>query len=285
MKKVSYFMMAALVAASSMFVSCGEDDTTDPINPPLPLLAPTINFKFGDKVFNTTGAKESVNVGDEVVIEFNYTAVGEIKEIELTIGTAPKETITTSFTSAISHKITKTLKAEFNAQKDIVITTKITDKQSPAKEATFTFTISVEENELEEDDFEWERVGGAAATGLAKFGLEWWQNTAGSPSGGHPAWSVLIRPLAGNEMYKFDSKVYDEVTTKEGLVKLFADNAGKKIDVFSDISSSVSKTYDIVLGTKVRGSIDYEYYLLRITHSTVSTGASTTIVVTGKYGN
>ena len=282
MKKVSYFMMAALFAASSMFVSCGEDDAVvpDPIPPVVIKDAPTISFKFGEKAIGAAGATESVKIGDAVDVEINYVADGEIKEIELTIGAADnKETITT-FATATTHKITKTLKAEFDEKKNIVITTKITDKQSPAKEATFTFTINVEENELEEDDFEWKRVGGAAGTGLAAFGLAWTQNSN--------ALEAIIVPLAGTDLFRFDdTSVYDKVTTKEGLVKLFDDNVGVKINDFRGVSASVaSKTYDIVLGTKVKVGSEYEYYLLRIDNSSVSTAASgTTIVVTGKYSN
>jgi len=276
MKRVSFFMMAALFAVSSVFVGCGKDDEPEPL--PEPKDAPTISFKFDGETINATGATESVKIGDEVVVEINYIADGEIKEIELTIGDADKETITTGFNSATTHKITRTLKDEFDAEKDIVITTKITDKQDFAKSATFTFTISVEENELEEDDFEWKRIGGAAGTGLADFGLGWTSNTASV---------AIIVPLTGTDLYQFDSDVYDEVTTKEGLIQLFDENVGTKLTDFRGVSVSASSSYDIVLGTKVKvGDDEYEYYLLHITHGTVSTGeAGTTITITGKYGN
>ena len=273
-------MIAALIASSSVFVSCGEDDAVEPIPPVVVKNAPTISFKFGEKVIGATGATESVKIGDEVDVEINYTAAGEIKEIQLAIGEDENTETITTFTTATTHKIVKTLKAEFDAKKNIVIATKITDKQSPAKDATFTFTISVEENELEEDDFEWRRIGGAAGTGLAAFGLAWTQNSS--------ALEAIIVPLVSTELYRFDdASVYDKVTTKEGLVKLFDDNIGVKINDFRGVSASAaSKTYDIVLGTKVKVGSEYEYYLLHITNSTVSTATSgTTIVVTGKYCN
>ena len=278
MKRVSFFMMAALFAASSVFVSCNKDE-----DPYIPKDGPEITVKFGG-VDVTKGATAVPLKVDEVKsLEVNYTADGSVKDIELNIGgtdqVVPFDVGVTSGSFSVS--LTGLVKGNI----PVIIT--VTDNQGTASEGlpgaisdmseTFTFTIKVEENPLEETDFEftWERLGGTAATGLSKYGLEWWQSV-GTPLTAH------IRPLTGNEWYKFESAVYSTVTTKEELKALFTADKKQSGD-FTDVNFQ-TKTYNIVIGTKVGN----EYYLINITASDeqiINAGTPTETVrrrITGK---
>ena len=68
MKKVSFLIIAALVAASSVWVGCTKED--DPITPvipeiPVPKAPPTINLSYGGEVTQQNATK-TAKVGDVV---------------------------------------------------------------------------------------------------------------------------------------------------------------------------------------------------------------------------
>ena len=262
MRKVSLLMMAAIVAASSVFVSCSKDD-----DPYVAKDAPEISVTFGgaDVAKNAT---VPLKIGESKELEVSFEAAGGVKEIEFSIGTqTPTVNIPAGSTSG-SFKIELTGEVKGN----LSVTIKVTDNQGTASEGlpdaisdlsdTFSFTINVVENELEEVDFAftWERIGSNNATGLAKYGLEWYQST-GTPL------AAYIRPITGsvNEWYKFENTVYSAVTTKEGLKALFTADKKQSGD-FTDVNF-VTKTYNIVIGTKVANAGGDEYYLINITAS------------------
>jgi len=262
MKRVSFFMMAAIIAASSVFVSCNKDD-----DPYIPKDAPEISVKFGgaDVAKNATVI---LKIGAKKTIDVSFVTEGGLKAIEFSIGTeSPGVPVTPGATSG-----TFSIELEGIVKGNIPIAIKVTDNQAAASEGlpeaigdlsdTFSFTVGVEENELEEVNFEftWERIGGTAATGLTKYGLDWFQS-AGTPLAAH----IRIIAGSGNEWYKFDNTVYNAVTTKEGLKALFTDDK-KQTGNFTEVNFS-TKTYNIVIGTKVVKATGDEYHLINITAS------------------
>ena len=262
MKKVSLLMMAAFVAASSVFVSCKKDE-----DPYIPKDGPEVTVTFGGAAV-TSGSTVTVKIGDAAkALEISYTADGGIQEIVLTIDGVSK---TVNFTpNGTSATFSESISFDLAAAKNIAVSTTITDNQVAAsaglpdalladKTATFSFTIKVEENELEEEDFAftWERIGSTSTTGISEYGLEWFQSI-GTPLTAH------IRPITGtqNEWYKFENTVYANVKTKEGLKALFTADK-KQTGDFAEVNFQ-TKTYNIVIGTKVGD----EYHLINVTAS------------------
>ena len=142
MKKVSIFMMAAIVAASSVFISCSKDDPYDPKE------GPVISVKLGDvDVANNGTVKVKVRDAKDLVI--SYEADGGIKEITVTGGSLTAPTFSVGDLTAKAEK-----SFTFSTVEKIVIETTITDNQKAAsdgtdtptedKTATFKFTIDVE---------------------------------------------------------------------------------------------------------------------------------------------
>jgi len=265
MRKVSLLMMAAIVAASSVFVSCSKDD-----DPYVAKDAPEISVTFGgDDVAKS--ATVPLKIGEEKKLVVSYEAAGGVKDIEFGIGTqSPTVPFTAGSTSgSFSIDLTGEVKGPLS------VTIKVTDNQGTASEGlpdaisdlydTFSFTINVVENALEEADFvfEWSKSGTQATIGgIADFGLDWYAVT------GDPL-LAQIRPIvdSGNEWYKFADTdaaaadaVYNGITTKEALKALFTADKKQTGNFTISVNNVNNPNWNVVIGTKVGN----EYYLLRI---------------------
>lgn len=150
---------------------------------------------------------------------------------------------------------------------------KIIAKVSGGDTAEEELAIRHENTALSEaEDFEWKRIGGAAGTGLEKFGLAWTDNTSTV---------AIIKTDDKTKMVKLDADQWKNMETKTQLKKAVDD--GTDITEYREVSSTnASKTYDHVLAVDVKG--EGVYYLIHVTHSNVvSETSGTTITINGQY--
>ena len=124
---------------------------------------------------------------------------------------------------------------------------------------------------LEVQSFTWQRAGGAAGTGLEKFGLTWNQNTATN---------AIIKTNAATKLVELESSAWSSIQTM-GELKEAVDNADG-IEDYREIATTANKSYDTVLAVNKDGLGNY--YIIHIENSTIAliaTGIS--ITITGNY--
>jgi hypothetical protein len=148
----------------------------------------------------------------------------------------------------------------------------VTDKDGNTDVVSFTVLVESATTALSAASaFTWERVGGAAATGLAQFGLAWSSNSSTS---------AIVALDAATKMVELSSTDWTSMTTQEGLTA--AITAGTAVTEYRGVSATANNTYDDVLAVSHNGMS----YILNITQGTVTTGANgTTITITGEYKN
>jgi len=273
MKKVSLFMLAAIVAASSMlFVSCGGDEEFD-----LPTI--TVNLNGTDRL------EISVPADEEVTMKVTWEASGELEEVILRVVNG------SSVVDLKSGFETKTLH-RYNQSGDLKIASpdpvnggeilynaslkaKKGDVLDLNRQIKITFTaVAPPTNPLTEEDvaFTWSRTGNSAATGLDKFGLDWHSST-GTPL------TANIAAKTGTEWYEFPNTVYAAVDTKEALKALFTEERKKTGDFTGVTVNNPSTTFNLVIGTKTGEN----YHLIHITGSTnAEVGGNWVRTITGK---
>jgi hypothetical protein len=127
MKKFSFVMCAMLIALCLVFVSCNKD-------------APSIKLTYNG-VEKNSGTEVSAKVGEEVIIIVEYNAPYAIKQIELRIGTDPKEVFTSGFDKKTTHKIIRKIK--FDDSGNTQIKTSVVDKQKDAHTANYELKVKV----------------------------------------------------------------------------------------------------------------------------------------------
>lgn len=156
----------------------------------------------------------------------------------------------------------------------VVITGTVTDVAGQSASVTMTLILD-ETQELIVEGFEWNRRGGAAATGnLAEFGLEWTSNIKEV--------HAVIKTINDDvKLYQIPAEKWAEVTTQPEKVALFAEEGiALPIRTYNGVSAEVSHQYDDVIATYYNG----EYYLLHITEGIVTTeqGVGTIITIKGE---
>ena len=107
-----------------------------------------------------------------------------------------------------------------------VITAVVTDVDGNTATATINVSVNEPAIPLEAADFTWNRHGGAAATGLDEFGLEWNSNAKEI--------YAVITPAEGAQLYKFDPEVWENTTTSVQKAALFSETP--TISQFKEIS-------------------------------------------------
>lgn len=123
-----------------------------------------------------------------------------------------------------------------------VITAVVTDAAGETATATITASMIEPEAPLTVGDFDWYRLGNEQS-GLAEYGLYWYQN-AKSPF-------AQIKPLDGVVLYKFDnSSIWDEVTTATQKTAVFADGA-TTASMYNGVDVNANATYHDVIGTRM----------------------------------
>lgn len=255
MKKTIKTLAILAVITTGFLTSCIEDTITNP---------PVIDLT---SVSDTT----EVAIGDSLVLTFDISSDEGLTSLLTTSGIG-LEIINgdQTFASTLSETVSVTIKVTTDATVGEVIAVNFT-VANDSEQATGKAYIKVLAKETllsEAKDFEWERIGGAAATGLESFGLTWTSNSATN---------AIIKKGAD----KFVELAVADWTTITNLEALKAAiDAAADMEKWEKISSQATKTYDLTLGTIKGGT----YYLIHITNGTVSTAtAGTTIVVNGQY--
>ncbi len=155
---------------------------------------------------------------------------------------------------------------------NVVITGTVTDVLG--KSASVTITLILDETqELILEDFEWNRHGGAAATGnLAELGLAWNTNEKDV--------FAVITAVEGAELFEVPAEKWSQITTEPEKVALFSEGGGAlPIRAYKGVSAFASNTYDDVIATRYNG----EYYLIHITEGIVSTFKGTDVTIKGEW--
>lgn len=155
---------------------------------------------------------------------------------------------------------------------NVVITGTVTDVLG--KSASVTITLILDETqELILENFEWNRHGGAAATGnLAELGLAWNTNEKDV--------FAVITAVEGAELFEVPAEKWSQITTEPEKVALFSEGGGAlPIRAYKGVSAFASNNYNDVIATRYNG----EYYLIHITEGIVSTFKGTDVTIKGEW--
>ncbi len=263
MKKLK-FIMLFMVAIGLGLTSCSktEDTTVDQ--------SPNINFKGGGSYIS---ASANVNVGEEFVIGItassNSSSGEKLTSVKYTV-TANNSIVleADSVFSATSYNVDYAFRMD-NAG-EAVIKFIVTDKEGQTNSISLTITAVPNTTNLgTATDFTWERIGGAAGTGLSTFGLKWTANLK--------AVNAQIKKDGATKFVKLESSAWTSITTVEALEAAVA--SGTDMETFAEISVDANGSYDKVLATSYNG----EFFLIHITSATVQVGgAGTTVRILGQ---
>lgn len=127
----------------------------------------------------------------------------------------------------------------------------VTDVDGKMNSTSLTVNLNLAEEPLDVVDVDFYRLGNTQ-TGLAEYGLYWYQN-AKSPF-------AQIKPVEGAFLYIFDSSVWDEVTLPSQKIAKFSDGATTAA-MYNNVDVNANGTYNDVIGTYYNG----EYHLINIT--------------------
>ncbi len=279
MKKFKLFALLFL-AGTMVFTSCNKDEEE--------IALPTITFSgassyeidFADST--TTRIVYNVDVkADGKVDQFTITEKKYLSD-NTTVSTAYDSDKTDDFKgeTAKTYNFDKTFIAgdfvvEGKEVSKIEYIYSVTDKEGKNVEKICTVTKkqqAVTTPLSDATDFTWQRVGGAAGTGLSSFGLKWTSNAKET--------HAQITKDTAEKLVILTAADWTNITTKEDLAA--AVEAGTDADVYDGVSTTASGTYDDVIATKVGN----EYFLIHITSGDVQTGnAGTTVTITGQSKN
>jgi len=261
MKKVSLLMMAAFVAASSVFVSCKKDE-----DPYIPKDGPEVTVTFGGDAV-TSGSTVTVKIGDAAKsLVISYTADGGIQEIDLTIdGTSKTVSFTPNGTSA---SFTESISFDLAAAKNIAVSTTITDNQVAASAGlpdaltsdltkSFSFTIKVEENPLSEaEEFTLVYKSGTQTDGEninETVGIRYQQNPTASTA------RFVLQATENNFVPLATKAEFDAIITKEKLkAKYNADVESKGVTQFERSSDAAFQPFYFI------SKVENNYFLVEM---------------------
>ncbi len=273
------FKILSILALSALvFTSCNEDDSDDG-----QVVGPDL-----DVVETTSGS-----VGGSIVIEQgqSLTFIWDARKGALDLQTF---SVSVAGVNAVSPLPESESGQTFpytidNAEDELYVDTLVFNSAGlNVGMTTYTFTVNDTQNNqvsvsydvLVESsgnilsapqDFTWVRVGGAPATGLGQFGLEWTENSATS---------AIVAQDEATTMVMLDSDDWTNITTVEQLNEAIA--ASTAITEYTGISVTTSGTYSDYLGVVYNGNP----YIIAIDEGTVVTGSlGTTVTVEGRYKN
>jgi len=258
MTKKNVWIALLLTAVVGVFTSCVDD----PISEEAPIItvsspaADSVEIFIGDSIDFTIALS-----AENGLTKFKAMASGigiELTNSELTFDGTNNESVT------VNVKVTE------SASEGNVDLTFVVEDGHKTSNTTKTLVISKKETPLSDAaGFEWERVAGADATGLEKFGLTWTDNTSAS---------AVIKKGA-DKFVELSEDAWTSITSVEALTA--AVDAAEDMERWEKISVQASASYDLTLGTKVGDS----YFLIHITNATVSADQTigTTITIVGEY--
>jgi len=298
MKKVSYFLMAALlVAASYVFVGCSKDNADEP--------SFSVVIK-GEKV-----GEESILKGDftsefdadrTVSVQIVWNAPGELKEISLSLEdpTGKSTTIINNMSSGFASSTKHTWDSKEDTKCPVIMcpadkvetgcqfvfTAEVTDKnpgdkgeQKSSQKITIKFKPGQAppppETPLDaEKDFTWVQIPGTSTpvSGISEFGLEWKSNGNSY---------IKITPATGTKLVELTAEDWTTITTKEALKARVDGIAGTGLTVWEKISVGNATYAELVIATQVGNN----YYIIKPEKMAVDKNSDGTInsrTVTGK---
>ncbi|MBO7571507.1 MAG: hypothetical protein J6T48_05060 [Bacteroidales bacterium] len=251
-----------LVAAVAFFCSCGDPE------------APTVTLTGEPSVFELAKANE-INVDMNVKVDAPKgidALKGNVYYLNASDSVMDASTFAlegfTAGEKTYEGTIKTTLKKEdvkdYAAVKFEVVATTKNDVEGSAN-----FTVTIEAPKYTTGNFEWKRLGGAAATGLADFGLSW-------TSSGKTVTAKIV-PTNGAKLYILAADDYAIETITDLNAKLTSE-----VNEYRGVNAEAptNKTYNDVIATVYDGKT----YLINVTKSvgTVET-AGNQIIVTGTY--
>ncbi|MBR6068275.1 MAG: hypothetical protein IKP45_10805 [Bacteroidales bacterium] len=262
----NFKIVMILVAAVAMFCSCGDPE------------APTATFADANGLTEMTFDLANASVDVNATLTANDAKGLKSIKITRTMYDANNEVLGTPFDeydipdyeglTEYSAKFEETLaKADVKDAAKVVYEAVVINKKDVQKEATYT--VNVVAPSFTEGTFEWKRLGGAAATGLADFGLSW---TASGKTV-----TAKIVPTNGAKLYILEAADY-AITNITDLNAKLTSEANEYRGVNAE--APTNKTYNDVIATVYNGKT----YLINVTASvgTVETQGNQ-IVVTGTY--
>jgi hypothetical protein len=275
MKKIQLFALGLLGA--SMFLTSCEDDTNDDG------LAPTLNMV--ELTSGEVSGDITISLGQSLVFTWD-SRKGDVDlesfDVDVTGVNAPTNIPTSNQGNSFPYDIANADDENYvdtlvfnNAALNTGVTNysfNVTDRDGLSKEVSFTVTVESGTTALSAaQSFTWTRVGGAAGTGLAQFGLAWTSNSATS---------AIVTTGANTTMVALSASAWSSITTQEDLADAIAN--GTAVTEYRGVSATANGTYDDVIAVDNNGAL----FLLQVQNGAVSTGgAGTTITIDGEYKN
>ena len=259
MKRVNLFFIAAFVAASAMFVSCGDDN--DP---------PTIRVMLDNVVRDAI----TVEVGSTVNVEITFEAEAGISRIEMEIAGGTNLTgfpKTSGFTTSNMDVIrlnnyqlpstgtTHTLRARITdkddqtANKDIVFT--MTPAENPHVPVTCPICGAVDEDcednhlgAVQTHTFQYASQSNPGANqSLDAIGVRWFSIPTENPD---QAWFRHIDDTNANQISQFvqlEQSAFEAIKTKSALAAAYT--AGTKVRQFQWTASTTPRYFITLTGS------------------------------------
>ncbi len=260
MKKLALALVC--FASVAFFASCDPEDVTNP--------EPSIQVLQEEGYIQDNQVVDlGVDYTFGFVVASNLQTNKDLASLIVKVGDVQWANVDLTGLKEYTHRDTVAWGLEKEIIGSDVITAVVTDADGKTATATINVSINKPAQPLEVTEFTWNRHGGAAATGLDEFGLEWNSNAKEI--------YAVITPKADAQLYKFDPAVWASTTTNAQKAALFSEAIS--ISQFKEIScTAANKDYDIVLGTYYNN----EYHLIHVTHSSAYTFKGTDVTITGE---
>lgn len=267
------FLTMTLLASGLMFLTSCEDDNEDPLGPAFTEFMET-NVGITDGAIDATPGQTLrfewvIRSGDADLEEFTIRLDGVDLANAMTEGgnDIPYENIPSSENNNYSDAIELVAPTTAGTYDYLFI---VTDEDGLRETREVEVTVAGATTDLTTAaSFTWQRMGGAAGTGLDQFGLQWTNNTSTS---------AIVTKDAATTMVDLGSAAWTNITTVEGLMA--AIQAGTAITEYDNVSVTADGTYDDVLGVIYNNKV----YMLHITNATVTSGTGgTDVTIDGEF--
>ena len=250
MKKFKFILL--FVAALGMGLSsCSKDEDETPVD-----VTPNIDFKGGNEYIS---ADAVVTAGQDFTIGItassNSNSGKKLNSVKYTV--TSNNAVVLEFDSVFS-ETSYNFDYTFNMENagDAVFKFDVTDKDDQMKSISLTVTAESADTPLgAATDTYFERLGGAAGTGLEGFGLKWTSNLKET--------HAVIAKDAATKLVQLTATEWTSISTVEALTA--AVDAAEGIEDYRGISTTASGDYDDVLGVIYNN----EYHMIHLTSATV----------------
>lgn len=276
MKKRNLFTIGILGAMLVFTTSCSDDDDGDPVGPRLDVTevnsgsdggeititeGESLSFQWDARSGETNLQTFSVSVnGANAVSPLPQTNEGY--DLPYSISNSENSLYVDGIEFQNAGNNTGTTDYSFT----------VTDGIGQVASVQFSVTVTPLTSDLSApQNFSWNRLAGAAGTGLSQFGLQWTNNSSTN---------AIVAIDGATGMYSLPSSAWTDVTTQEELSSAIAN--ASSITQYTNVSSTQSGTYNDVLGVVHNGT----NYLINVQQGTVNAVAGgTNITIAGQYKN